>query len=410
MAKKRLIMILVIMLTVCVWIIWVCKLNVNHKKKEVNLFKMGENVEAPYGECIISEAKMYDLPAFIASYPEIPWLGGSYGDWFSAYTNGNKIRILVYKVDVEYKDAESMDMAEQYPHTIVTRDNMYNTSMDIVLITALNKDINISNDGKLAVKIPIVFSEDGMSEEQWNQLAESDCGLDVLVQANPEEKRIMLTDTEFIDATDEEMQAFQTLVEREQMLIKAEEQGRNELDDNNIYEDGTGTVGKMLVTINSIRDIDLENLKEYNEDNFLLIMGREYKESTEVKVVEKAFEVKLTITNLTEGEYRYCLGNATLMACKGEDIICMAELGYIDRIDFSGKNSNSILLEPNETREVTVLFSWAENCYADGNGGFEVGRVPEWDNDDIYIEFSNFSNYHLKMDKANVYIKGKLEK
>lgn len=414
MAKKSILIGSGIIFLFLIWVYFIINHARAYKEKDRTSIGMGETVETPYGECTISEARLYDLPAFVAAHPEISWLGGAYGLWFSEYTDGNDIRILVYRVDVNFKDDESIDMSDRYPRTIVTRDKMYYSACEIMLISLLNEETYISADGKLSVYVPFLLSEEAMTEDEWVNMINKDCGIDVLVQSNPIEKKIMLDDTEYIMATEEEKKYIAELNAKEQSLEEASENSTQDLMKQNVFDDGTGEFGNMKITVNSVKEVDLACIdQDYDSSKMFFDVGHyPMNPPGEYKTVEMVFEVKLTITNMSDGEYRYCMGQTSLRAIKDEEFIVGTEIGYMSIWDYDGKNANSILLKPDETRDMVLLYDFVSVFEADGNGEYinEQRDTQAWYNDDVYLEFANNSFFHTKMDKACVYIKCKMEK
>jgi hypothetical protein len=70
-----------------------------------------------------------------------------------------------------------------------------------------------------------------------------------------------------------------------------------------------------------------------------------------------------------------------------------------------------IVLQPNETRELVLLYYYVSVFEADENGGYAgLERAESWYNYDVYLELGYAGSHHTKMIASDVYIKCNWEK
>ncbi len=347
------IIVLVALIIICFWLLKVINVNKSYveNKKSDRLVGIGETLEFDNISFTVTEAKIYDIEAYVAKYSEYPWLE-SERTYLEVMLNENSdLKILCYKLRVNTGE-EYQEVFEILQSNMCSDSGLWNNSYCYTLMYLMNDEevFNIGLNDSTEIIVPVCLFEHHLTEDEWAKLDEEDPDIRLEIQQQPELCAIEFDKVELIRASDDDIQSFNKLMSIVEEIQNTSNDGLTVLDDN-LGEEGKASMGVIQFEVQYIKESSIEALSA--ADYYYAGGGLEYYGGFENS---HFCEIKYTVTNTSDMTTSY-MANMT-------DVAVMVDEKMVDRFSVIGimnppnmgtKQDYTFTLLPGETIDVQVV-------------------------------------------------------
>ncbi len=348
--------IIIALIALVLIILWVCKVvNVNESyvrnEKSDRLVGIGETLEFDNISFTVTEAKIYDIEAYVGKYSEYPWLESERTYLEVMLNEDSDLKILCYNLKVD-TGKEYQEIFEIVQSNMCSDSGLWNNSYCYTLFYLMNDEeaFDVGLNDSIEIIVPVCMFEHHFTDEEWAKLDEEDPDIRLEIQQQPELCAIEFDKVELVRASADEIQLFNELMSTVEEIQNTSNEGLTVLDDN-LGEEGVASMGAIKIEVQYIKESSLEELS--NADYYYAGGGLDYYGGFE----NTCFcELKYTVTNTSDMTTSYMANMSDVVVMVDEKLVDkLSVIGILNPPNTGTKQDYTFTIPPEETVDVQVV-------------------------------------------------------
>ena len=335
-----------------IWIHNVVDVNNRYEdnKTDDRLVGIGETLEFDNISFTVTNAQIYDIEAYVNKYSDYPWLESERTYLASMQREDSDLKILCYNLKVDTGD-EIQDTFSILQSNMSSDSGLWNNIYCYTLLYLMNDeaDFEIDLNDSTEITVPVCLFEFHFTDDEWNRLDESDLGLRLTIQQQPELCAIEFDEVEHIRATEEEKLYFDELMKKVEEIENTSYDGMTVIEDN-IGENGVGIMEAVQIEMKYIKEVQYDEIKDAD---YHVELGWDYLNGFENI---KYYEICYNVTNIADETMAYMANmSAVAIMVDGELINKAGVVGVKNPPNVGTKQDYTYVISPGESVEIQAL-------------------------------------------------------